>query len=348
MTRFTIKRPHGFRLAAATDFYLGFAPGSGMAAAAVDRLTLAFRLDRTFEAVAAALHEDGETIVVEAAGSDDAAAIEKQIARMLGLDVNGDAWLALGEKNALVGKLQNAFPGFFTAAKASPYDAATWAVIAPRMNMKQASNIKMAIARELGNTVELHGKTHHVFPTPRALAQLERFPGLSDEKVARLRAVAEAATNGLTDSHEGVARESRGLTDSHEGLLDADHLRAMKTDDALRELQKIRGVGPWAASHIYFRGAALPDVLPTVEPRVLHGYAAAAGVDVPSEGEFEIVAESWRPFRMWVCVLLSRHLARTDKWRAPALRKERAASAKALTQKLQKKARRAPMAAPHE
>jgi DNA-3-methyladenine glycosylase II len=327
MTRFTIKRPHGFRLAAATDFYAGFTPGSGMVTAAVDHLTLAFRLDNTFEAVAAALQEDGESIGVEAAGSNDVAAIKKQIARVLGLDVDADAWRLLGKENALVGKLQNEFPGFFTAAKASPYDAATWAVIAPRMNMKQASKIKMEIARELGDSVELDGKTHHVFPTPRALAQLEKFPGLSDEKVARLRAVAEAAKNGL---------------------LDADHLRAMRTDDALLELQKIRGVGPWAASHIYFRGAALPDALPTVEPRVLHGYADAAGVEVPSEAEFEKVAESWRPFRMWVCVLLSRHLAGTANWKSPALRKERAASGKALTQKLQKKARRAPTGARHE
>lgn len=323
----TIKRPHGFRLAAATDFYAGFTPGSGMAAAAVDRLTLVFRLDASYEPVAAALHEDGEKIVVEAVGSSDVAAIEKQIARMLGLDVDAEAWLDLGKKDALSGKLQNEFPGFFTAAKASPYDAATWAVIAPRMNMKQASKIKIEIARELGNTVELHGKTHHVFPSPQALAQLETFPGLSDEKTARLRAVAEAAKNGL---------------------LDVDRLRAMRTDDALQDLQKIRGVGPWAASHIYFRGTALPDVLPTVEPRVLHGYADAAGVAVPTESEFEKIAEAWRPFRMWICILLSRHLARTDKWRAPDLRRQRVASAKALTRKLQKKGHRAQSGAPHE
>ncbi len=336
MTHFTVKRPHGFRLAAAIDFYAGFTPGSGMVTegnpshatpAAGDRLMLAFRLDRTFEAVAAALHENGETIVVEASGSRDVAAIEKQIARMLGLDANANAWLDLGRKNALVGKLQNAFPGFFTAAKASPYDAATWAVIAPRMNMKQAAKIKMAIARELGDAVELDGKAHHVFPSPRALAQLESFPGLSDEKVARLRSVAEAAKGGW---------------------LDADRLRSMKPDDALAALQEIRGVGPWAASHIYFRGAALPDALPTVEPRVLHGYADAAGVDVPSEAEFENVADSWRPFRMWVCVLLSRHLARTGQWRSPSLNRERAASGAALNRKLQKKARRAQSVARHE
>jgi hypothetical protein len=46
-----MKKPQGFRLAAASDFYSGFTPGSGMAAATTEHLTLAFRLDDTFEPV---------------------------------------------------------------------------------------------------------------------------------------------------------------------------------------------------------------------------------------------------------------------------------------------------------
>ena len=34
--KLTFRKPLGFRLAAATDFYAGFTPGSGMAAAATD------------------------------------------------------------------------------------------------------------------------------------------------------------------------------------------------------------------------------------------------------------------------------------------------------------------------
>jgi hypothetical protein len=56
----------------------------------------------------------------------------------------------------------------------------------------------------------------------------------------------------------------------------------MPETEALAELMMLRGVGPWAASHIYFRGAAPPDALPTVEPRVLHGIASAYGVAPPS------------------------------------------------------------------
>ena len=59
------RKPRGFQLRAAGDFYAGFIPGSGMAAAAVDHLTLAFRLDSSFEAVAVALQERGAEVIAE-------------------------------------------------------------------------------------------------------------------------------------------------------------------------------------------------------------------------------------------------------------------------------------------
>ena len=51
MKTLRFEKPRGFALQAAAEFYAGFIPGSGMAAASADGLTLAFRLDKTFEAV---------------------------------------------------------------------------------------------------------------------------------------------------------------------------------------------------------------------------------------------------------------------------------------------------------
>jgi len=309
MSMFSLRKPLGFRLSAAAEFYRNFAPGSGMAAAAVDTLALAFRLDDTYAPVAVALRERGDELSIEVAGEAPQAAVAKQLGRILGLEGNAEAWLELAERDLVVGELQRQFYGFFTAAKASPYDAATWAVISPRMNQQQAGRIKQALARDLGDAVTLNGRTHFVFPSPERLGALERFPGLSDEKIARLRGVAEAA---------------------RKGLLDADRLREMGEARALSELQKLRGVGPWAASHIYFRGAAPCDGLPTAEPRIVHGLASAYRLRSPSLATFQRVAVGWRPFRMWVCVLLMRHLAATAGWHAPGLDEERVRAGQAL------------------
>lgn len=310
MSTFRLVKPLGFRLAAVREYYANFTPGSGMAAAAaLETVTFAFRLDRTFAPVVVGLREQGDALCAELAGDADPGAVVRQLGRILGFEADARAWFALGESDLVVGDLQREFPGFLSAAKASPYDAATWAVISPRMNQQQAARIKQAMARELGDALELNGKMHFVFPSPERLRALERFPGLSEEKILRLRAVAQAAC---------------------EGLLDAEHLRDLGEARALSELQRLRGVGPWAASHIYFRGAAPCDGLPIAEPRVLHGLAAAYRLRSPSLVTFQRIAAGWRPFRMWVCVLLMRHLAATAGWHAPGLDEERARAGRAL------------------
>jgi DNA-3-methyladenine glycosylase II len=305
MPTLTVPRPRGFRLQAAADFYRDFTPGSGMAAADVDDFTLAFRLDQTFEAVAVALREEGDALVAEYEGTRNAAALRGQLGRILGLEADGDAWRAVCERDPVVGRLQGEFPGFFTACKASPYDAAIWSVISPRLHMKQAAQIKMAMAKQHGTTVSLRGRTHHVFPAPAALLELERVPGLSDEKLERCKGVAGAALAGR---------------------LEASRLRALPEAEALAELQSLRGIGPWSAGHILYRGAGPTDALPTSEPRVLHAVTHAYGIAPPSLDEYRRIAERWRPFRMWVCVLLMRHLGRTGAWNAPGLMSERAAA----------------------
>lgn len=305
MKTIRISKPRGFRLSAASSFYAGFVPGTGMAAAATspDELTLAFRLDDTFEAVAVGLTESDREVVLEVEGTDEVERVRAQVGRMLGL-LEGDGWLEIGARDPIAGALQASFPGFFTAAKASPYDAAAWGVIVPRIQMSLAAKIKMAIAAEHGDVVELKGRGHAVFPSPARLLEVKQVPGLSDEKLSRLHAVAIAALDGR---------------------LSAARLLSMGEAAAIPELMHIRGVGPWTASHVYFRGAAPRDGLPKGEPRVFRGFADLYGVE-PTEAAFEKAAEAWRPYRMWMSILFSRHLMRIGGWQDRAIVEERKTS----------------------
>jgi DNA-3-methyladenine glycosylase II len=112
---------------------------------------------------------------------------------------------------------------------------------------------------------------------------MSRFPGLSAEKVERLHVVARAAA---------------------EGILDRAHLRAMPVEQALGELQELRGIGPFSAQGTLFRGAGLVDAVPDDEvtrQAVQRAYNLAKQPD--HERVLEI-AETWRPYRMWATVLL--------------------------------------------
>lgn len=298
MKHLRFAKPSGFSLAAAARFYAGFTPGCGMAAARQDGVAFAFGADGSYAPVGVALREDGEIIVADYEGDVAPAVLRGQLARMLGLEVDGAAWLGIADP--AVRRLQQQFPGFFTAAKSSPYDAATWSIIAARIGIAQAAKVRLALIAAHGEDV----LGLRAFPRPEKLLALERFPGLSAEKVVRLRGVAEAALAGE---------------------LDADRLAALGEERALAQLQTLRGIGPWGASHIYFRGVAPIDALPHGEPRVLHAVAQAYDLPGVTQADLARIAEGWRPFRMWVAVLMMRSFAQTPAW-ATVPRSERAAS----------------------
>ena len=285
---FELEAPFGFSLAAAADFYAGFAPMGGAAQQLERKLRLAFRLDGTFEAVAATLSQHGSRLQLEVEGTDDVARVTRQLARMLGLDADGRAWAAVGEADPVLGALQRHFPGFFTAGFPSPYEAGVGGVLSQRSSVKQAA----ATRRRLS---EMHGAQAgglFVLPSPEQLLRVKAFPGIPLAKLEVLHGLARAALDGR---------------------IDAERLRALPREQALEELQQLRGVGPWTASHLLLRGASLQDALPLAEPRVLRAFTLAFQ---RPESDFAKCAEAWRPFRMWAAIILVRNLARAGQWAA--------------------------------
>ena len=152
------------------------------------------------------------------------------------------------------------------------------------MRIVQAAKVKQRMSEELGRSFSFHGDRQAAFPVPSELERLEAFPGLSDLKVTRLRELAAHARTGG---------------------LDAEHLRALPVEEALDELRELPGIGPFSSELILLRGAGEPDHLPTQERRLRHAVALAYGLENdPSQDELEELAERWRPYRTWVCVLL--------------------------------------------
>jgi len=294
VSRFTIDVDEDFSLAAAGEFLRGFKPAAGGAAAQAQSLSLGFLLDRTFAPVAVHLEQTGRRITGEASGP--AAQVAPQVERMLSLDVDARSWPALGRKDPVVGALQKRYAGFRAVCFPSPYEAALWGILAQRVSMAQASRMKEKLARAHGTVLTAGGAEVIVPPPPPALLELDTFAGIPDEKLVRMRGIAEAAL---------------------EGRLDAARLRALPEEAALAELSGLRGVGAWTAAHILYRGAGLADALPGGEPRVLRAVKEAYDLPrVPSARRFAEIAETWRPYRMWVAILLVRSIAGTEAWSA--------------------------------
>ncbi len=223
------------------------------------------------------------TIAGDAQGGCDVETVREQVARILSLDHDGEAWLAVGERDPVIGRLQHEHPGVRPVLFASPYEAAAWSIVSARRPAKQAAGVRRRLSEELGASFDVGGVAMAAFPLPQRLLETQAGPGLPEEKVVRLHGVAHAAL---------------------EGRLDPARLRAMEPEAALADLLTLRGIGPFYAGLILVRSTGVADV-PTAEPRVIESAARAYGLDEQPDGDaFLQLAERWKPFRTWAMVLL--------------------------------------------
>jgi DNA-3-methyladenine glycosylase II len=219
-------------------------------------------------------------------GSADVDRIQHQVARILSVDVDGREWPAVGKRDPVVARLQGMFPGFWPVNWSNAYEAAAWALISTRIAMRQAQGVKDSMSRELGHEVDVHGHHLWVFPDPARLIELKSFRGLFGRKVEYLNMLGRAALAGA---------------------LDTETLRALSRDESLNQLKKLSGIGELGSQLIRLRALSAVDELPTNEPRLAGAIRDAYGLaKEPDLEKLERLAESWRPYRMWVCVCLRR------------------------------------------
>jgi DNA-3-methyladenine glycosylase II len=243
-------------------------------------MRLAFCADDFSGPVGVAVRQSASGLVT---GTGPASARD-QVARMLSLDHDADDFLAVGDRDPVIGVLQRTAPGLRPPLFHSPYEAAVWAVLSSRRTTGQARALRERLARSSGSVLTVAGEAVPVLPPPSTLLTVTEVPGLPDQRVAWLHDVARAALDGR---------------------LDPATLAAQPPAEALASLRRISGIGPFSATLILVRACGVTDVLPTNEPRVL----AAAGQlyrlgRAMTPAEFEARAEAWRPWRTWSTVLI--------------------------------------------
>lgn len=269
MSSFRLVARGRYSLAAQAAFLRGFAPA--LHDAAGPAIDLAFPVERDWSTARVHIAEDGPGAVTVTAPARPPRHLEAQVARMLSLDVDGAGYPEVGRRDPRIAALQEASGWLRPISFPSPYEAAVWGVLSQRTPMAVAARLKRALADRLGE--------RGAFPAPAVLTELDAFASVPAIKVARLRAVARAALDGV---------------------LDGERLRALPTAEALGLLRAIDGVGPFTAQLILIRGAGAPDVLPSGEGRLAEAVARVYG----ARARLEAVSEAWRPFRSWVAVLL--------------------------------------------
>ncbi len=276
--------PRGpFSWTAALDVLGNFPPTRHHPIGSQADVTIAFPLDGSFTPTAVALGYRDGVLRGEVAGTTDTEAAARQVARIFSLDHDGSGYPEIGRRDPAVGRVMEALPGLRPVCFTSPYETAAWGVISQRISMRQAASIKERLIAEHGHPLEVGGREVRAFPEPERLLRLETVPGLSAEKVDRLRGVARAALDGR---------------------LDAERLRALGDEAGPASLLQIPGIGPFWSSGIYLRGCGIRDVFPE-EPLSIAALGHLHGLgDRPDAPKVAELTDVYRPFRMWVCFLL--------------------------------------------
>jgi len=250
-------------------FWEGFSPSALDAQRAGDGIHTVFRVEADWSRAEVKVTRRDNLATISLAGDGDLEAAADQVRRFLSLDVDARSWTDVARRDPVIADAQEQLPGLRPCGFHSPYEAAAWSVLSQRVRIVQAARLR-------GDLVDRHGDDG-AFPDPRVLRALDLdLPG---RKTEYLHAVAVAALDGRLDGYS---------------------LRAVDPDDAVRSVQEIKGLGPFAAELVVLRGANAPDVLPRHERRLDAELVERYGTD----RTLAEVSEAWRPYRTWAAVHL--------------------------------------------
>jgi DNA-3-methyladenine glycosylase II len=254
-------------------------------------MRMAFCLDGDYEravGVVARQADDRLELEVESAdeplSDDEVATARRQVARIVSLDHDGAAFDRLCTSDPALARVHEIAPGFRPALFYSPYEAVVWSILSARRPRAQGITLRERLAEQYGAGFDLAGERLYAVPAPSRLLTVESVPGLPADRIPRLHAAAEAARRGE---------------------LDAERLRSLAPVEAMAELQRLPGIGPFYSALVIIRACGHADVLAPHESRSREAIREAYGIDHElSDAELTEISENWKPFRTWVTVMM--------------------------------------------
>lgn len=232
--------------------------------------------DRTYRRVG----DDGRAIVIRAdpgqgvlRSSGRAAAT--RVRRLLGLDADHAAALAVVHDDPIIGPRARQNPGLRVPGTWDPFETGVRAIVGQQVSVAGASTVTARVVARHGTAVTgLGDGLTHRFPGADVLAEADLDGlGLTGQRIAAIHGFAAAVAGG-------------------DLVLD----RAVPQDELVAGITSVRGLGPWTAHYLAIR-LGHPDAFPVADL----GLQRAAGLDARG---LAAAAERWRPYRALAAVHL--------------------------------------------
>jgi len=205
-------------------------------------------------------------------------AIAARVRHMFDLDANPVAIAAHLCQDAKLAPGVLANPGLRVPAAYDPFEQAVRAIVGQQVSVKAAVTITRRLVDRLGEPlVDAPHGVERLFPSAQAIAEatLDNI-GMPAKRLAALQHLACAVADGRLQ-------------------LDI----AAGSEELVRQLCELPGIGPWTAEYIALRGFGAPDAFPSADLGLLKAPLWGGPI---TASELAARAEAWRPWRAYAAI----------------------------------------------
>ena len=199
-----------------------------------------------------------------------AAKLRATLADMLGVAVDTAPFFKAAGEDPRLRTVATALRGLKPPRFETMFEAIVNSVVFQQITLAAAVTIAGRLAERYGQTVVLDGRRYYGSAEPAAVA------AAPDEELRSL---------GLSARKAQVLRHLAALVLS--GDLSFAALRSLPSDEAIRLLDALPGIGRWTAELILLRGLGRLDVFPSGDVGVRRGLARLLGQEQPLSADEE-------------------------------------------------------------
>lgn len=196
--------------------------------------------------------------------------VRLKIENMLSTNDNLQGFYSAIAKDPVLSKAKDDLYGLRPPKTESFYEALIIAITEQQISLRAAVAIRGRIAKRYGERINFQGREYYAFPSQHALASA-RARDLTRLGLSRRKA-------------EYVTDFSRKVVS---GEVNLEEIARSPTDELIKALTKIRGIGRWTAEYAIVRGLGRLDALPAndaalrrVVSNLYHGGRNASEKDV--------------------------------------------------------------------
>lgn len=173
------------------------------------------------------------------------------------------------------------------------YEALCWCIIGQQIHLRFAHSVKRQFVHAYGKTLSYQGQTHYFFPEPATVAQLrpEDLYALqfSRQKADYILHISRLFVQG-TLSKQGL--QSHG-----------------STEEKLKALMTIRGVGPWTAHYVGMKTLRCMECIPYGDAGINQALGALLGLKAkPTNQEVDAYFSRFKGWESYLVFYLWRSL----------------------------------------